>query len=83
MEEIFEEEMFFEFILQFVLVITCLRERFRIDYPKAFLKIMRLWNYENFKIFENYESDLSQKSPEPNKWLLVNHTKSKNTLYWN
>ena len=42
MEEIFEEEIFFEFILQFVLVITCLRARFRINCPKAFLKIMRL-----------------------------------------
>ena len=37
----------------------------------------------NFKIFENHKDDLSQKSPEPNMWLLVNHTKPTNTLYWN
>ena len=35
----------------------------------------------NFKIFENYEGGLSQKSPEPNMWLLVNHTKPTKTLY--
>ena len=26
---------------------------------------------------------LPQKSPEPNMWLLVNHTRPTNTLYWN
>ena len=31
----------------------------------------------NFKIFKYHNVDLSQKSPEPNMWLLVNHT------YWN
>ena len=30
---------FFEFILQFALVITCLGRRFRINFPDAFLKI--------------------------------------------
>ena len=33
---------------------------------------------QNFKIFKNYESDLSQKLPELRMWLLVNHTKSTN-----
>ena len=37
----------------------------------------------NFKISENHEGDLSQKSPKPNMQLLVNHTKPTNTLYWN
>ena len=27
--------------------------------------------------------DLSQKLSEPNMWLLGNHTKPTNTLYWN
>ena len=35
------------------------------------------------KIFKNHESDLTQTSPEPNMWLLVNHTKPRNTSYWN
>ena len=37
--------------------------------------------FENFKfkIFKNHEDDLSQKSPEPNMWLLVNQTKPTNT----
>ena len=30
-----------------------------------------------------WEGDLSWKSPEPNMWLLVNHMKPTNTLYWN
>ena len=34
----------------------------------------------NFKIFKNSEGDLSQKSPEPNMRLLVNHTTPTNTL---
>ena len=36
--------------------------------------------FENF--FKNHEGDLSQKWPEPNMWLLVNHTKPTNTLHW-
>ena len=35
------------------------------------------------KIFKNHEGDLTQTSPEPNMWLLVNHTKPRNTSYWN
>ena len=35
----------------------------------------------NFKIFKNHEGNLSQKSPEPNMWLLVNHTTPTNILY--
>ena len=35
----------------------------------------------NFKIFKNLEGNLSQKSPEPNMWLLVNHTTPTNILY--
>ena len=42
MEEIFEKEIFLEFILLFALVITCFRARFRMNFPKAFLKIMKL-----------------------------------------
>ena len=34
----------------------------------------------NFKIFKNHEGDLSQKSPKPKIWLLVNHTKPTSTL---
>ena len=30
----------------------------------------------NFKIFKNHECDLSQKVPEPNMWLLANHTRN-------
>ena len=37
----------------------------------------------NFKIFKNYDGDLSQEPPEPDMWLLVNHTKPTNNLYWN
>ena len=40
-EEIFEVEIFFEFILQFALVLTCLVGRFRINSLKAFLKISK------------------------------------------
>ena len=32
----------------------------------------------NFKTFKIHKSDLSQKSPKPSMWLLVNHTKTKN-----
>ena len=52
----------------FLLVLTCLEGRFAINCRKS-------------KIFKNHEDDLSQKSPEPNEWLLVNHTKPTNTLY--
>ena len=84
-KEMFEEEIFFEFILQFVLVITRLGGRFRMNCPKAFSKILKLpeWNQGNFKIFKNYENDLSPKSPPTKMWLLVNHTKPKSILYWN
>ena len=37
----------------------------------------------NFKIFQNHDGDLSPKSAKPKMWLLVNHTKPANTLYWN
>ena len=37
----------------------------------------------NFKIFKNHEGDLFLKLPEPNMWLLFNHNKPTNTLYWN
>ena len=37
----------------------------------------------NFKIFQICQGDLSQKLPEPNMWLLVNHTKPTSTLYLN
>ena len=50
-----------------VLVITCLGERFGTNCPSVYLKIL----------------SKSSKSPEPNTWLLVNHTKPTNTLYWN
>ena len=36
-----------------------------------------------FQIFKNYDGDLSQKLPEANMWLLVNHTKPTKTLYCN
>ena len=36
-----------------------------------------------FQKFKNREGDLSKKMPEPNMWLLINHTKPTNTLYWN
>ena len=34
-------------------------------------------------MFKNHKGDLSQKLSEPNIWLLVNHTKPTNILYWN
>ena len=34
-------------------------------------------------VFKNREGDLSQKWPEANMWLLVNHTRLTNTLYRN
>ena len=40
-------------------------------------------NEGNFNIFRNHEGDLSQKSPNPNMWLLVNHSKASNTFYCN
>ena len=46
-------------------------------------EIARVKNEGNFKIFKNHVRDLSQKLPEQNMWLLVNHTKPTNTLYWN
>ena len=51
----------------------------------AFLKILKLpkWNKGNFKILKNNNGDLSQKSPKPNMFLLINHTNPKNSLYWN
>ena len=49
--------------------------------------------YESFEIvrvergqFQNFQKSrgwLIPKSPEPNMWLLVNHTEPRNTLYWN
>ena len=45
-------------------------------------------NFENarvkrghFQVFQTHESDLSQKLPETNMCLLVNHTKPTKTLY--
>ena len=52
-----------------VVVNICLGGQFNINCPSAFLK--------NFKIFKNYEGDLSQKSPEPNMSLLFSHPKQK------
>ena len=60
-------------------VITCLGGWFGINCPSAFLKSFE----KNFKRFKNHDGDLSQKSPEPNMWLLVNQTKPTNTLCWN
>ena len=67
---------------QLVLVITCLGGRFGINCPSAFLKILILLeqNEGNFKIFKNHEGDISQKLPEPNIWLLINHTPKQQTL---
>ena len=42
-----------------------------------------MWNKGNFKILKNNNGDLSQKSPKPNMFLLINHTNPKNSLYWN
>ena len=58
--------------IKYVLVMTCLVGQFGINCRSASLKI-----------FKNHERDLSQKSPEPNMLLLVNHTKPTNTSYWN
>ena len=46
--------------------------RAMINCPSAFSKTLK---FE--KIFKNHESNISQKLPEPNMWLLVNHTKPK------
>ena len=53
--------------------------------PGAFLKILKMieWKQGNLKISKNHEGDLSAKLPEPNMWLLVNHTKPKYILYGN
>ena len=42
-----------------------------------------LVNRRQFQSFKNYTSYLSQRFLEPNMWLLVNHKKPTNTLYWN
>ena len=54
--------------MKHVLVITCLGGKFRINCRSAFLKILKLAEYNegNFRISKNDESDLSQKAPEPN-----------------
>ena len=58
---------------------------FGVNCPSVFLKIFKivLVKLSDFKIFKNLEGDLSQKLPEPNICLLVNHTKPTNTLYGN
>ena len=43
-------------------------------------EIIRL-NEGNFKIFKYHKDDLSQKDPEPNMWLLINHIKPTNSFY--
>ena len=50
-----------------VLVITCLRGKFGINFPSTFLKILKMpkSNQGNRKIFKNHEDDLSQKLSEP------------------
>ena len=50
----------------------------------VFLKILKFleWNKDNFKILRDRKGELSQKWPEPNMWLLVNHTKPTITVYW-
>ena len=48
-------------------LLQCIFEKF---------EFLKLWNEGNFKISKNHEGDISQKSPEPNMWLLDNHTKS-------
>ena len=77
--------MWYKWLVELVLVITCLEGQFGINCPSAFLKILKLLELDkgNFKIFKNHEGDLSQKLPEPNICLLVNHTKPTSTLYWN
>ena len=54
-------------------LLQCIFENFEIAWK----------NEGNFKIFKNQEDDLCQKSPEPNMWLIVNHTKATKSLYWN
>ena len=54
----------------YILVLTCVGGRFGINCPSTV-----------FKIFKNDEGDLSQKLPKPKMWVLVNHTKPRNTLY--
>ena len=56
-------------IVQLAVGITNLGRRFGINWPSV-------------KILKLPEGDLPQKSPESNMWLLVNHTKTTNTLYW-
>ena len=36
---------------------------------------------DQFQNFKNHVSDLSHKSPEPNMWLLFNHTNPINSFY--
>ena len=40
-------------------------------------------NFQNSKFSKIASGDLSPKLPEPNMWLLVNHAKPTNTLFWN
>ena len=51
-----------------IVVITCPKERFAINCPSVFLKILKLPEYSknNFKTFKNHEGDFSPKSHEPN-----------------
>ena len=56
----------------FVLVIACLGGRFGINYPSAFLK---MW------VISKFSKITRAIYPQPNMWLLVNHTKPTNTLY--
>ena len=39
----------------------------------ALLRPLEIADVHFFKIFKNHEGDLSQKLPEPNIWLMVNH----------
>ena len=39
--------------------------------------------FEKFKSLKNHEGDSSPKFPKSNTWLLVNHTRPSNTLFWN
>ena len=59
-----KSESFEECDRELVLIIARLGRRFGINCSSAFLKI-----------FKSNEGDFSQKSPEPNMRLLVNHTK--------
>ena len=51
--------------------------------PECIFKSSEISEECDFKIFKYHEGDLSEKLLEPNMWLLVNHTKPMNTLYWN